>query len=152
MFGIGLPEMLLILALALIVVGPDKLPDLARSVAKGIMELKKTADGFKDSMEKEGDPLAETKKELEEAATELKSNLLNSPSFQNPINDNKGDGFDEAKKAYQELLQNKVDTSAFIEIEPDDSPAPITQEQDTTPSNSLEDIEQQDKDTKNGKL
>ncbi|NOR26074.1 MAG: preprotein translocase subunit TatB, partial [Desulforhopalus sp.] len=27
MFGIGLPEMILILALALIVVGPDKLPD-----------------------------------------------------------------------------------------------------------------------------
>ena len=44
MFGIGLPEMLLIFAIALIVVGPDKLPDLARSVAKGILELKKTAE------------------------------------------------------------------------------------------------------------
>ena len=41
MFGIGLPEMILILALALIVVGPDKLPDLARSLAKGLWSLKK---------------------------------------------------------------------------------------------------------------
>lgn len=150
MFGIGLPEMLLILALALIVVGPDKLPDLARSVAKGIMELKKTADGFKDSMEKEGDPLSETKKELEEAATALKSNLLNSPSFQNPLNDNKGDGFDEAKKAYQELLQNKVDTSTFIEIEPDDSPvSPVNDPIDTQTASPVND-EQPDKDIKNG--
>ena len=130
MFGIGLPEMLLILALALIVVGPDKLPDLARSVAKGIMELKKTADGFKDSMEKEGDPLSETKKELEEAANSLKSNLLDSPSFNKPTGEAKGDGFDEAKKAYQELMDNKIDTSKFVEIEVDESPVASTSDKE----------------------
>ncbi len=54
MFGIGLPEMLLILALALIVVGPDKLPDLARSVAKGVMELKKTAEALKKNLTEDG--------------------------------------------------------------------------------------------------
>lgn len=150
MFGIGLPEMLLILALALIVVGPDKLPDLARSVAKGIMELKKTADGFKESMEAGEDPLSETKKELEEAATALKSNLLGNPSFQNSVNENKGDGFDGAKKAYQELLKDKVDTTAFIEIEPDDSSTePIS---DHAEKPSFISGEHDQKDTKNGKL
>lgn len=54
MFGIGLPEMILILALALIVVGPDKLPDLARSMAKGIMELKKTAESLKKNLTEDG--------------------------------------------------------------------------------------------------
>jgi sec-independent protein translocase protein TatB len=54
MFGIGLPEMILILALALIVVGPDKLPDLARSLAKGVMELKKTAETLKKSLTEDG--------------------------------------------------------------------------------------------------
>lgn len=54
MFGIGLPEMILILALALIVVGPDKLPDLARSMAKGIMELKKTAEALKKNLTEDG--------------------------------------------------------------------------------------------------
>ncbi len=54
MFGIGLPEMILILALALIVVGPDKLPDLARSVAKGLMELKKTAETLKKNLTEDG--------------------------------------------------------------------------------------------------
>ncbi|MFZ5764315.1 MAG: twin-arginine translocase TatA/TatE family subunit [Thermodesulfobacteriota bacterium] len=53
MFGIGLPELILIMALALIVVGPDKLPDLARSLAKQLLELKKTAAALKESLEDE---------------------------------------------------------------------------------------------------
>lgn len=80
MFGIGLPEMILILALALIVVGPDKLPDLARSVAKGILELKKTAEGLKASFAEEGNPLDEIRPELEDAARSLKNNLLEPPT------------------------------------------------------------------------
>lgn len=79
MFGIGLPEMILILALALIVVGPDKLPDLARSLAKGILELKKTAEGLKASFTEEGNPLDEIRPELEDAARSLKGNLLEGP-------------------------------------------------------------------------
>jgi sec-independent protein translocase protein TatB len=50
MFGIGLPELILIMAVALIVVGPDKLPELAKSLGKGIVELKKAASGLKDSL------------------------------------------------------------------------------------------------------
>jgi sec-independent protein translocase protein TatB len=50
MFGIGLPELILILAVALIVVGPEKLPDLARSLAKGVVELKKAANSLKESL------------------------------------------------------------------------------------------------------
>ncbi len=80
MFGIGLPEMLLIMALALIVIGPDKLPDLARSLAKGLMELKKTAESLKTSFAEEGNPLDEIRPELEKAAQSLKDNLLDSPS------------------------------------------------------------------------
>jgi len=50
MFGIGLPELILIMAVALIVVGPEKLPDLARSLAKGVVELKKAANSLKESL------------------------------------------------------------------------------------------------------
>ena len=80
MFGIGLPEMILIMALALIVIGPDKLPDLARSLAKGLMDLKKTAEGLKSSFAAEGNPLDEIRPELEEAAKSLKTNLLDAPT------------------------------------------------------------------------
>ncbi len=66
MFGIGMSEMILICALALIVVGPDKLPELARSIAKGVMELKKTASGLKESLTDElGPAIDSVKPELE---------------------------------------------------------------------------------------
>ncbi len=76
MFGIGLPELILILALALIVVGPDKLPDLARSVAKGVLDLKKTANSLKESLTEHGNPLDDIKPELEEAAKALKDDVM----------------------------------------------------------------------------
>jgi len=53
MFGIGLPELILIMAVALIVVGPEKLPDLARGLAKQFFELKKAANVLKDSLQEE---------------------------------------------------------------------------------------------------
>ena len=50
MFGIGLPELILIMAVALIVVGPEKLPELARGLAKQIIELKKAANVLKETL------------------------------------------------------------------------------------------------------
>jgi len=53
MFGIGLPELILILGIALIVVGPDKLPEMAKSIAKVMLDLKKTASALKESLNEE---------------------------------------------------------------------------------------------------
>ncbi|GAH09726.1 unnamed protein product, partial [marine sediment metagenome] len=49
MFGIGMPEMLLILAVALIVIGPKKLPDLAKSLGRGLAEFRKATSEIKES-------------------------------------------------------------------------------------------------------
>jgi sec-independent protein translocase protein TatB len=48
MFGIGMPELLVILGLALIVLGPKKLPELARALGKGMAELRRATDEIKD--------------------------------------------------------------------------------------------------------
>ena len=76
MFGIGFPELILILALALIVVGPDKLPDIARSMAKTLVDLKKTAEGLKESFEEEDNPLKDIRPQLEDAAKNFKETVL----------------------------------------------------------------------------
>jgi len=47
MFGIGMPELLLILVLALIVLGPKKLPELARALGKGMAEFAGATDELK---------------------------------------------------------------------------------------------------------
>ncbi|MBF0273837.1 MAG: twin-arginine translocase TatA/TatE family subunit [Nitrospinae bacterium] len=50
MFGIGLPEILIVLLVALVVVGPAKLPEIAKSLGRGLNELKKVMSGAEESM------------------------------------------------------------------------------------------------------
>jgi len=65
MFGIGMPELLLILAIALIVVGPKKLPELARALGRGIAEFKKATNELKESLETNTE-FSELKKSFDE--------------------------------------------------------------------------------------
>jgi TatA/E family protein of Tat protein translocase len=71
MFGIGMPEMILILAIALIVIGPKKLPDLAKSLGRAMNEFKKATREIKESMDIEGD-LQDVKKSLDDLNTDVK--------------------------------------------------------------------------------
>jgi Tat protein translocase TatB subunit len=51
MFGIGFQEMLLILVVVLIFFGPKRLPDLAKSLGKGLAEFKKASEEVKKSID-----------------------------------------------------------------------------------------------------
>ncbi len=57
MFGIGMPELLLILAVALIVLGPKKLPEIARALGRGLAEFRRTTDDMKREMQSAADEL-----------------------------------------------------------------------------------------------
>jgi sec-independent protein translocase protein TatB len=70
MFGMGMPEILLILAIALIVLGPKKLPEIAKSLGRGIAEFKKATQDFKQSIEVDNDF-----KEAKQTIQELKGDI-----------------------------------------------------------------------------
>jgi TatA/E family protein of Tat protein translocase len=66
MFNIGLPELLIILAIALIIFGPNKLPELAKAFGKAMREFKKATEEVKESFEAETRDLEEIKDTLAE--------------------------------------------------------------------------------------
>lgn len=92
MFGIGMPELLLIGALALMVLGPKKLPDLARALGKGFAEFRRATDEFKNTLQEETQ-VAETKDRL------LKEGKLTPPGAYNPYVDGELDSATEASEA-----------------------------------------------------
>ena len=47
-FNIGFPELMIVLVIALIVLGPKKLPDFGRSLGNGMREFKETLTGGSD--------------------------------------------------------------------------------------------------------
>ena len=51
--GLSMTEVIIILGLALLLLGPDQLPQLARSLGKGLRELRKTTDDLKSQFEQE---------------------------------------------------------------------------------------------------
>jgi TatA/E family protein of Tat protein translocase len=53
MFNLTLPELVVIFVVALIVFGPNKLPEIGRALGKGIGELKKALNGVKEQVDSE---------------------------------------------------------------------------------------------------
>ena len=79
MFGIGFTELILISIIAILFLGPDKLPDTMVQIAKFIKSVKKTVGEAKSSLEEEmkiadlKDEALNYKKQLDDATSELKN-------------------------------------------------------------------------------
>jgi sec-independent protein translocase protein TatB len=70
MFGIGMPELILIAVVALIVLGPKRLPDLAKSMGRAVREFKKATSELKDTLQVDGEF-----SEIKKAFTEFQSDV-----------------------------------------------------------------------------
>ena len=50
MFGIGLPELMLIMVLALLVLGPERLPEMARLLGRAYAQLRRASEEFQQTI------------------------------------------------------------------------------------------------------
>ena len=75
MFGIGLPEMIIIAIVALIFIGPDKLPGVLRSIGKGLVELKRATSDVRSTVQEEMQKIEDEIeiKEVRESAKDFKN-------------------------------------------------------------------------------
>jgi sec-independent protein translocase protein TatA len=74
MFGLGIPELLVIFVIALIVFGPKKLPDLGRSIGRAMAEFKKASEEFQESVReemKEVEKAADVKEEMKKIEQQI---------------------------------------------------------------------------------
>ena len=123
MFGIGMPELLLLLAIALIVIGPKKLPDLAKSLGRAMREFKKATSEFKESIQIDED-LSDVKKAFDDLGSDIKdsvSPLKDTAEFKRPEESNASEdqtgqekkadeadnGIDNVKQAFEELSDSE---------------------------------------------
>lgn len=71
MFGVGMPELIIIFLIALIIIGPKRLPDLARALGKGLAEFRRATTELKASLDMD---------EVEEELKGMKEELADSVS------------------------------------------------------------------------
>ncbi|MBW1715124.1 MAG: twin-arginine translocase TatA/TatE family subunit [Deltaproteobacteria bacterium] len=74
MFGIGMPELIIIFVIALIIIGPKKLPDLARALGKGLAEFRRATDQLKANLDM--DDVEDELKGVQEDLADSVSGLL----------------------------------------------------------------------------
>ncbi len=136
MFGIGMPEMLLICAVALIVIGPKKLPDLAKSLGRAFGEFKKATSDLKESLEVDTD-LGDVSKPFDEITDDIKHSL-DSPA--DPI---------ENESSESDPPEDNDDKQGGEPVEPDSTDSIETdtsEDNDTDTDTPPESVEGTDKD------
>ena len=109
MFGIGMPEMILILAIALVVIGPKKLPDLAKSLGRAMREFKKATNEFKETMQIEGE-MEDVKKAFSGISDDVKEAVdLNLEPEKKPAPSDQADTTDDKKSDAQKEASESGD-------------------------------------------
>ena len=132
MFGIGLPEMIVIAIVALVFIGPKNLPGVLRSVGRGLVQLKRATNEVRTTVQDEMDQIEREidLKDVREAATDLKKDFDGVKSGLDPLSMNRissgeqleavADVMDEQEKKKTESEKNS-DTAKPAETVADSS-------------------------------
>ncbi|WP_320170363.1 Sec-independent protein translocase protein TatB [Maridesulfovibrio sp.] len=105
MFGIGSTELLVILVVALILIGPQKLPELIKNLGRGLSEVKKMSNDVKNTLDAEisaADDERKAKEAVEKEAARKKA---------------EAEAMERARQAEAEKQQQTDDTDSKPEAE-----------------------------------
>lgn len=82
--GLGMPEVVLILVIALIVFGPRKLPELGKSLGQAMQQFRRASDDFKRTWEQEVD--LDKVRKTDTAPSSSSNDYSSSNSYNDPYN------------------------------------------------------------------
>ena len=107
MFGLGIPELIVIFVITLVVFGPKKLPDLGKSIGRAMAEFKKAQQEFQESIKSEMNEVQKTAnldelKKLGNLADQSLSKEIDAASSAEPAKDEQKTGATPDKKTEPE--------------------------------------------------
>ena len=111
MFGIGLPEMIIIAVVALIFIGPDKLPGVLRSIGKGLVELKRATSDVRSNVQEEMQKIEDEieLKEVRESAQDFKNELGGVANKVDPLTLSKFNTEDQKEEISDSINESDLD-------------------------------------------
>ena len=111
MFGIGLPEMIIIAVVALIFIGPDKLPGVLRSIGKGLVELKRATSDVRSTVQEEMQKIEDEieLKEVRESAQDFKNELGGVANKVDPLTLSKFNTDDQKEEISDSINESDLD-------------------------------------------
>ena len=115
MFGIGLPEMIVIAIVALVFIGPKNLPGVLRSVGRGLVQLMRATNEVRTTVQDEMDQIERDidLKDVREAATDLKKDFDGVKSGLDPLSMNRissGEQLEAVADVMDEQEKNKTES------------------------------------------
>ena len=143
MFGIGIPEIIIIIVVALVFIGPEKLPGVLRSIGKGLVELKRATSDVRSTVQDEMHKIEEEieLKDIRESAQDLSNDLGGVASKIDPLSLSKMSSGEQLEKIADTLDKTEKDDSE------DQSDTEVTSTKLKSTNLSLEDFPSPGNDT-----
>ena len=133
MFGIGMTEIMILMVIALVVIGPSKLPDLAKALGKGLAEFKKASQEITNSFNLD-EEIKSIKDETMDTINDFKDSIENYDEDTPPDMTGEEADEEESPEAAEEETAPAADTEETPLADADEDQDTETEKKETPPN------------------